>query len=775
MTTLNEPVTFTEPSSSTRDYYGASVANVDGTIYIVVPYSDPAQGVSTEQPLTYVGYSFNPSGPLTFNQANAIDSWFNADNPQNIPSEYLESGVRAFNGPTSQSDFAEYFETLNGNGTATYSVAVVNTSGATPTVTQVSNISITPIAKTASGGGTASLGTLSNNDEIFEVEGAPTAGQVQGTYIIFNSSGNVLFGPSTGFNFTDGKSHVFAAGSWNSNNFAQLVEVWNQSAGLADVQLGVINATSGGFTTGWTAPTELQSIDKLSWQFVNGSGAGMIVAAAGTNAAGVDGVSLDDVNDTTEVAGGAGGTISKSLFIPYSGTVVTPAVIVGSGISDEYAVFWVDSNGMNIDLINSNLQVLDSYNIAGANGAGDVVALGNGQLLVTYDVQSSPTSAVEDALILNPPPPAGTTADMIMSQASTGNYEIYDLGNNTVLAGYSLNNAASPWQVIGLGDFSGTDTSDMMLHNSSTGGFEIVDVSNNNATGPFGLGGVGSEWTVAGAGDFSGNANETDMLLRDGNNGDFEVYDIRNNTIASAAPMGGVGLEWQVLGFGDFSGKANETDMLMRDGKTGMLELYDISNNQVTSANAIGGVGSEWQFVGAGDFSSRPGETDFLMRDVSNGAFEVYDVSNSTIISAESLGGVGLEWTAAGVGDFSGNANETDLLLRDSNNGDFELYDIRNNAVASAASMGGVGLEWQVDGIAPSQLAGAAMTASAQSPLSSATPPETGWAGAGAPALPQMQDLVGPMNPGPGAQLPASTFATSDAPQTLGASLLSHA
>ncbi len=767
-TVLNDPVTFTEPSSSTRFYYGASVADVDGTIYIAVPYSDPAQGVSTEQPLTYVGYSLNPSGPLAFNQANAIDSWFNADNPQNIPSKYLESGVKAFDGPTSQSDFAEYFETLNGNGTATYSVAVVNTSGATPTVTQVSNISTTPIAKTASGGGTASLGTLSNDDEIFDVEGAPTAGQVQGTYIIFNSSGNVLFGPSTGFNFTDGKAHVFAAGSWNSNNFAQLVEVWNQSTGLADVQLSLINAASGGLTTGWTAPTELQSIDKLSWQFVNGSGAGMIVAADGINAAGVDGVSLDDVNDSTAVAGGAGGTISKSLFIPYSGTVVTPGVIVGSGISDEYAVFWVDSKGMNIDLVNSNLQVLDTYNIAAANGSGDVVAVGNGQLLVTYQVQSSPTSAVENALILNAPPPGATTADMIMSQASTGNYEIYDLGNNAVLAGYSSNNAASPWQVIGLGDFNGTDSSDMMLQNTSTGGLEIVDVSNNNASGPFALGGVGSEWTVAGVGDFSGRANETDLMLRDSNNGAFEVYDISNNAITSAAALGGVGQEWQVLGFGDFSGRANESDMLMRDSNTGMLELYDISNNQVTSANAIGGIGTEWQFVGAGDFSSRPGETDILMRDVNNGAFEVYDISNSTLVSASALGGVGLEWTVAGVGDFSGNANETDLLLRDVNNGALEVYDIRNNAIASAASMGGVGLDWQVDGIANYQATGTAGAASGGASVSSG-------AGAGAVGSSPIESFMAPTDAAPGAQVPAPIFAASEAASMLGASLSQHA
>src|SRR5437764_12836303 len=37
----------------------------------------------------------------------------------------------------------------------------------------------------------------------------------------------------------------------------------------------------------------------------------------------------------------------------------------------------------------------------------------------------------------NPPPPFGTTADMVLFRAD-GTYEIYDIGNNAILAGYEL-------------------------------------------------------------------------------------------------------------------------------------------------------------------------------------------------------------------------------------------------------------------------------------------------------------------------------------------------
>jgi len=37
-----------------------------------------------------------------------------------------------------------------------------------------------------------------------------------------------------------------------------------------------------------------------------------------------------------------------------------------------------------------------------------------------------------------PPPPAATTADMILRHGADGKYEIYDLGNNTILAAFQL-------------------------------------------------------------------------------------------------------------------------------------------------------------------------------------------------------------------------------------------------------------------------------------------------------------------------------------------------
>jgi len=43
----------------------------------------------------------------------------------------------------------------------------------------------------------------------------------------------------------------------------------------------------------------------------------------------------------------------------------------------------------------------------------------------------------------NPPPPVGTSADMILRHGADGQYEIYDIGNNAILAARGLRGRSS--------------------------------------------------------------------------------------------------------------------------------------------------------------------------------------------------------------------------------------------------------------------------------------------------------------------------------------------
>jgi glucose/arabinose dehydrogenase len=295
------------------------------------------------------------------------------------------------------------------------------------------------------------------------------------------------------------------------------------------------------------------------------------------------------------------------------------------------------------------------------------------------------------------PPPAGTTADMILRRGADGMYEIYNIGNNTILAAFQLGQVGTEWQFVGHRPFYGSDAADMLLRSSTTGGFELYDISNNQITGAAFLGTVGMEWQVMGFGNFSSRG-ESDMILRNSNTGGLQVYDIANNQITGTAFMGTVGLNWQFSGVGNFSGRGT-SDMLLRNSNTGGLQVYDINSNQITGTAFIGTIGPEWQFSGVGNFSGVPGESDLLLRNVNTGGLEVYNINNNQLTGAAFLGTVGLDWQFAGIAPIHA-AGASDLVLRNVNSGAFEVYDIANNQIVGAATLGSVGLDWQLGGFA---------------------------------------------------------------------------
>jgi hypothetical protein len=395
---------------------------------------------------------------------------------------------------------------------------------------------------------------------------------------------------------------------------------------------------------------------------------------------------------------GATVRITAGTF-PGDGDILS-ASSVGTNIAVSYDSSTETLTLTGTDTLADYQQVLDGVTMS--SGSDPTHGGANRSRTVTWQVNdgsasnglSSPVTTT--VVILNAPPPPATTADMILRDGS-GNYEIYDIGANSILAAYSLGQVGSQWQFAGLGGFLGSDTTDMMLRNSGTGGFEVYDISNNNITNAGFLGTVGLNWQVMGFGNFSSRG-ETDMVLRNSNTGGVEVYDLANNQITGAAFMGTVGLDWQFSGIGNFSGRGT-SDMLLRNSNTGGLEVYDIDSNQITGAAFVGTVGLDWQFSGVGNFSGVPGETDLLLRNNKNGGLEVYNINNNQLTGAAFIGTVGLDWQFAGIAPIHA-PGASDLVLRNASTGQFEVYDIANNQITGAASLGSVGLNWQLGGFA---------------------------------------------------------------------------
>jgi hypothetical protein len=318
--------------------------------------------------------------------------------------------------------------------------------------------------------------------------------------------------------------------------------------------------------------------------------------------------------------------------------------------------------------------------------------------------------------ILNPNPPASVSANMVLRQTGNGQYQIYNLGNNSTLASYWLGQVGIDWGFVTLGGFNDGNTSDMLLRNSTSGAFRVYNVApnDNNITGSALLGTVGLNWQVGGFGNFS-SLGETDMILRDSNSGGFQVYDIKNNQITSSAFMGTVGLNWQFSGIGNFSGRGT-SDMLLRDANTGELQAYDINSNQITGSAFIGTVGVDWQFSGVGNFSSVPGESDLLLRNSSTGGLQVYNINTNQLTGTAFIGTVGVDWEFAGVAPVSA-PGASDLVLRNDTTGQFQVYNIANNQITGSAPLGTVGREWQLGGFAASSPTGSTGNSDASNSL----------------------------------------------------------
>ena len=249
------------------------------------------------------------------------------------------------------------------------------------------------------------------------------------------------------------------------------------------------------------------------------------LATGGTTASGINDAG-QIVGTYTDASGTHGFLLSNGSYTTLDDPVALAGTTAAFGINDSGQITgsYTDSIGHvhGFLLSGGTYTTLDdpsAGNITRAAGINDM-----GQIVGHYSSVSGNHRFLL-TIAPNPAPPAGTTASMILrgsnaSPAVAGQYEIYNIGNNAILAGYQLGQVGTDWQFNGLGGVGGGNTT-MLLRNAGTGGFELYGVSNNIVSAAF-LGTVGLDWQFAGFGDFSSRG-ESDMILRNGNTGALQV------------------------------------------------------------------------------------------------------------------------------------------------------------------------------------------------------------------------------------------------------------
>jgi hypothetical protein len=697
MILVDGPVTLTEPTSNTRAYFTSNNAVVDDQVAAIAGYADPNQGSTTLQPITYVGYTVSLTGAITGN--GGLTAWMNAANPQSIQASTLDYQIKTFNSRNSDSIYTEYFDTqATSGGPVTFKVGVVNVSSGAPVVTPVNSITITPVPKSFSSSVSAKVANLAGNnflnEQMFEVEGSAGSGKTAGTFEIYTDTGSVVVGPSTGFSFADNKAHNFTTFGWDAGNFGEFVELWNFQTGLADVQLDLVNATTGAVTSGWIANTEMTSITQIDTQHIDPSGSGMLILTDGTNSGG-RGFNLYLVNDSTTSNGSAGGQIINSLSVDYSGTVTQDAKLFASGIANEYVLEWGDSSGITLELINSNLNVLETYNIASANGAATVTSIGNGEIFVGYRVVSG-SSSVDDFDILNLqqtatlPIGSGNTDEWILSG---GNWEA-SAEPGSIPAGYN---------VAGVGDFTGDGTSDILWYNSSTGDAQEWLINNGGWAGTVDLGTHPGNYQIAGVGDFTSDG--IDGVLWTGTNSDgtigTDIWELNSSGQwqASASP-GSHPAGYKVAAVGDFTGNGT-SDILWYNSTTGDVDEWQLANAQWSASVDLGShPGSGWTIAGVGDFFGN-GNDDVLWTNSSGGSVQtdIWQLGPTGQWEASvSPGSHPAGYQVAGIGDVTG-SSVSDIIWYNPSTGDVDEWQIANGQWAASVDLGTHPGNYQIAGM----------------------------------------------------------------------------
>ena len=197
------------------------------------------------------------------------------------------------------------------------------------------------------------------------------------------------------------------------------------------VQVGTVSAAldgSGALTKTGTGTVTLSGVNTY------GGGTDL---AAGTLELGSGGSIAGNVTFTSGSATLQFDTAVSQLGGDIAGAVTGNSIDLRfqSFASGDKAVWQQNGSTGTLTLETSGGSTLQTLVLMGSYASADFTVAADGHGDTWIDLVTPP----------NPPPPVGTTADMVMNNPSNGDYEIYDIGGNAIMAAYSLGQMDSRW------------------------------------------------------------------------------------------------------------------------------------------------------------------------------------------------------------------------------------------------------------------------------------------------------------------------------------------
>ena len=281
------------------------------------------------------------------------------------------------------------------------------------------------------------------------------------------------------------------------------------------------------------------------------------------------------------------------------------------------------------------------------------------------------------------------TSDILWQNMSTGEVDAWIIQNGAYSSRVILGQAdPSVWKVAGVGDFMGNGTADVLWYNQSTGDVGAWIIKNGASTGWADLGTADpTVWKVAGVGDFTGGGT-ADVLWYNQSTGNVGAWIIKNGVSTAWAALGTADpTVWTVAGIGDFNGDGT-ADVLWYNQSTQSVGAWIIKNGASTGWADMGTADpTVWKVAGVGDFTG-DGTADVLWYNQSTGIVGAWIIKNGVSTAWATLGTADpTVWTVAGVGDFNGDGT-ADVLWCNKSNGDVGAWIIKNGASTGWAGLG---------------------------------------------------------------------------------------
>lgn len=251
---------------------------------------------------------------------------------------------------------------------------------------------------------------------------------------------------------------------------------------------------------------------------------------------------------------------------------------------------------------------------------------------------------------------------------------------------------------IEIGDFYGAGTSDLLWQNTSTGQADIWEMNNMSVLGGGAVGGApGAAWKAVGSGDFNGDG-KFDILWQNTQSGQADIWEMNGTTIVASGSIGGApGSVWNVVGTADYNGDGY-SDILWQNTATGQVNLWEMNGTTVIAANTVGEApGAAWKVVASADFDGS-GYADILFENTSSGQYDSWEVNGPNLLSTTLLdGAVSLDLQPVASGYFNDDGKAS-IVWQDDITGQAYMGSISGSTLSPVAIGGDPGTAWKVIG-----------------------------------------------------------------------------